>query len=99
MPGASVLETRAGEVRADFKCGLKAPCRITHIQRLKDAADSLSYLLEIAGALKERLGRLLFQLPPNLKKDMLRLRKGKDRSGVASRGSRVKGPRPLTQDP
>ena len=32
-----------------------------------------SYLLEAAGALKEHLGALLFQLPPNLKKDVPRL--------------------------
>jgi uncharacterized protein YecE (DUF72 family) len=34
----------------------------------------VSYLLEVAGALKERLGPLLFQLPPYFKKDALRLR-------------------------
>ncbi len=74
MPSVSVLETWAGDVPADFKFVLKAPRQITHIHRLKDAADSVSYLLEAAGALKERLGALLFQLPPNLKKDVPRLR-------------------------
>ena len=74
MPKASVLETWAGEVPADFKFVLKAPRQITHIHRLKDTADSVSYLLEVAGTLKERLGALLFQLPPNLKKDVPRLR-------------------------
>ncbi len=74
MPKASVLEAWAAEVPADFKFVLKAPQRITHIQRLKDAGESVSYLLEVAGALKERLGPLLFQLPPNLKKDVPRLR-------------------------
>jgi uncharacterized protein YecE (DUF72 family) len=74
MPKASVLEGWAGEVPASFRFILKAPQRITHMQRLKDAADSVSYLLEVAGALKERLGPLLFQLPPNLKKDVPRLR-------------------------
>ena len=74
MPSVPVLETWAGEVPADFKFVLKAPRQITHIKRLKDAGDSVSYLLEVAGALKERLGPLLFQLPPNLKKDVPRLR-------------------------
>ncbi len=74
MPKVSVLEAWASEVPTDFKFVLKAPQRITHIQRLKDAGDSVSYLLEVAGALKERLGSLLFQLPPNLKKDAARLR-------------------------
>src|SRR5438045_6744172 len=74
MPKASVLETWAAEVPADFKFVLKASQRITHKQRLKDAGDSVSYLLEVAGVLKDRLGPLLFQLPPNLKKDVPRLR-------------------------
>src|SRR5947207_12032843 len=74
MPKESVLEAWAGEVSADFKFVLKAPQRITHMQRLKDAGASVSSLLAVAGALKERLGPLLFQLPPNFKKDAPRLR-------------------------
>src|SRR5213596_1156040 len=74
MPKAAVLEAWAAEVPVDFKFVLKAPQRITHMQRLKDAGDSVSYLLDVAGALKERLGPLLFQLPPYLKKDAPRLR-------------------------
>jgi uncharacterized protein YecE (DUF72 family) len=74
MPKASVLEAWAEEVPAKFSFVLKAPQRITHIQRLKDAGDSVSYLLDVAGVLKERLGPLLFQLPPNMKKDASRLR-------------------------
>ena len=60
MPKASVLEAWAGEVPADFKFVLKASQRITHMQRLKDAGDSVSYLLDVAGVLKERLGRCCF---------------------------------------
>ena len=74
MPKESVLEAWALDVPADFKFVLKASQRITHMQRLKDAGDSVSYLLKVAGALKERLGPLLFQLPPYLKKDLPRLR-------------------------
>ena len=74
MPKVSVLETWAADVPADFKFVLKASQRITHMQRLKDADDSVSYLLETAGALQGRLGPLLFQLPPNMKKDAPRLR-------------------------
>jgi uncharacterized protein YecE (DUF72 family) len=74
MPKASVLEAWAGEVPADFKFVLKALRRITHMQRLKDTGDSVSYLFEVAGVLKERLGPMLFQLLSNLKKDVPRLR-------------------------
>src|SRR5215475_10160025 len=74
MPKASVLEAWAEEVPVDFKFVLKASQRITHMQRLKDTGDSVSYLIKVAAALKERLGPLLFQLPPNMKKDLTRLR-------------------------
>jgi len=74
MPKPAVLEAWATAVPADFRFVLKASQRITHMQRLKDAGDSVAYLLKVASALKERLGPLLFQLPPHLKKDVPRLR-------------------------
>ncbi len=74
MPKSSVLQAWAAEVPANFKFVLKAPQRITHVQRLKDAAEALQYLLAVAGELQERLGPLLFQLPPNMKRDVPRLR-------------------------
>jgi uncharacterized protein YecE (DUF72 family) len=74
MPKASVLEGWAAEVPAGFEFVLKAPQRITHVQRLRDAGDSVSYLLGVAGTLKERLGPLLFQTPPYLTLDVKRLR-------------------------
>jgi uncharacterized protein YecE (DUF72 family) len=73
MPKASVLEAWSAEVPANFKFVLKASQQITHIKRLKNAADSLAYLLKVIATLKEQLGPLLFQLPPYLKKDAPRL--------------------------
>jgi uncharacterized protein YecE (DUF72 family) len=74
MPKASVLEAWAQEVPDNFSFVLKAPQQITHIKRLKEAEDSVAYLLKVADALKGRLGPLLFQLPPYLKKDIPRLK-------------------------
>ena len=74
MPKPSVLETWAADVPADFKFVLKASRQITHMRRLKEVGEPVAYLLKVATALKERLGPLLFQLPPNLKKDAARLR-------------------------
>ena len=74
MPKVSLLESWGAEVPADFRFVLKAPQSITHFQRLKDVDDPVSYLFDVAGALKERLGALLFQLPPSLKKDLPLLR-------------------------
>ena len=53
----------------DFKLTLKAPRRITHDRRLRDCADLVRQFLETAATLGPKLGALLFQLPPNLKKD------------------------------
>jgi uncharacterized protein YecE (DUF72 family) len=86
MPKASVLEAWGASVPADFKFVLKAPQQITHVQRLKEAGDSVAYLLEVGRALKERLGALLFQLPPYLKKDAPRLR---EFLGLLPRGCRA----------
>ena len=73
LPKPSVLEAWAAEVPANFNFALKAPQRITHFQRLKDSGDTLSKFLEVSDVLKKRLGPLLFQLPPNFKKDLPRL--------------------------
>jgi uncharacterized protein YecE (DUF72 family) len=73
MPTRALLEAWAGEVPADFKFVLKASQRITHHHRLVDADEDVGYLLDVAATLQQRLGALLFQLPPNLKKDAPRL--------------------------
>lgn len=74
LPTEAVLEGWAAEVPDDFRFVLKASQKITHIQRLKGVEDTLAYLLTVAKVLRERLGPLLFQLPPNMKKDAGRLR-------------------------
>ena len=74
MPKVSVLERWADEVPAGFRFAFKAPRQITHLQWLKDKDEVLSTLLEVVGMLRERLGPLLFQLPPTAKKDVPRLR-------------------------
>ena len=56
-----------------FKLTLKAPKRITHDARLRDCGDLVRYFLETAATLGPKLGALLFQLPPGLKKDLLLL--------------------------
>lgn len=74
LPTATVLETWTNAVPADFRFVLKAPEQITHRKRLQDAGDALAGFLEIAAQFQKRLGPLLFQLPPNFKKDVSRLR-------------------------
>ncbi|HZZ77212.1 MAG TPA: DUF72 domain-containing protein [Gemmataceae bacterium] len=73
MPTESVLQNWADQVPAEFQFALKAPEQITHRKRLIDAGDALAYFTDVAVKLKARLGPLLFQLPPNFKKDVPRL--------------------------
>ncbi len=74
IPKATVRDAWTAEVPAEFRFVLKAPQRITHIKRLKDVAEPVAEFLEFAAPLNNRLGPLLFQLPPNMKKDAARLR-------------------------
>ncbi len=73
MPNAELLERWARDTPDTFSLALKAPQRITHVKRLNDP-DSLAFFLKTAGALGGRLGPVLFQLPPFMKKDLDRLR-------------------------
>lgn len=73
MPNVRTLQGWAKETPECFTFTLKAPRRITHDLRLRDAGDPLTYFCETSKALKNRLGALLFQLPPFLKKDLARL--------------------------
>jgi len=74
MPDTALLERWAQEVPAGFAFTLKAPQRITHIKRLKDTASDVAEFTRRAAVLGDRLGMLLFQLPPSLRKDLPRLR-------------------------
>ena len=74
MPAEAMLERWSSEVPEDFAFTLKAPRRITHDMRLRDAQSAVAAFAGRAAALADKLGVLLFQLPPFLKKDLPRLR-------------------------
>ena len=73
MPTEKVLLAWAGDVPDGFTFVLKASQRITHRKRLRDAGEELAFFLRTANVLGPKLGPTLFQLPPNLKKDLPRL--------------------------
>jgi uncharacterized protein YecE (DUF72 family) len=52
-----------------FKFSLKAPQKVTHFARLKNCGDTMRYFCQVIADLEAKLGPVLFQLPPNLKKD------------------------------
>ena len=74
LPQASMIENWKVQVPDDFRFSIKATQRITHIKRLNNCAEETKYLLETAALLEQRLGVVLFQLPPNAKKDVDRLK-------------------------
>ena len=73
LPKAEVLEGWIAEVPDDFSFVLKCSQFITHVKRLKEPATPLAVLFNATKALGPRLGASLFQLPPNMKKDVERL--------------------------
>ena len=75
MPAETMLTQWSAQVPDHFTFTLKAPRRITHDNRLQAEAESnVTEFVRRAGALGHKLGALLFQLPPYLKKDLARLR-------------------------
>ncbi len=75
MPTSKIVAGWVTQVPPEFRFTLKAPKRITHDKRLRAAevADSLRTFVSVAGELGPQLAALLFQLPPNLKKDIVLL--------------------------
>jgi len=75
LPKRDVLLGWAEQVPEQFTFAIKASQRITHFARLKEeSASALDYLLQTTSALGSRLGPTLFQLPPNMQKDVQRLK-------------------------
>ena len=72
MPTPKLVAGWRTQVPAEFRFTLKAPKRITHDKRLRAAevAESLHGFLAAATELGPQRAALLFQLPPNLKKDL-----------------------------
>jgi uncharacterized protein YecE (DUF72 family) len=73
MPRSHVVETWRDSVPDAFRFVIKASRRITHQKRLKDAEEPMGFLLSRAEILGDRLGALLFQLPPNMAVNVERL--------------------------
>ena len=69
LPRPQVLETWRETVPADFRFAIKAARRITHQAKLADCEDSVQYLAQSLEALDGKLGCVLFQLPPYLRKN------------------------------
>jgi uncharacterized protein YecE (DUF72 family) len=86
LPRESVIREWAAQVPANFSFTIKASQRITHFQRLKpESVELVDYLVRTTSVLGDRLGAILFQLPPNMKKDLDRLHGFLDRLPASPR--------------
>lgn len=74
LPKPEVLESWFEQTPDAFQFAIKASRRITHIKRLNDVEEATAYLMETTETLKQKLGPILFQLPPNAKKNTERLK-------------------------
>jgi uncharacterized protein YecE (DUF72 family) len=72
MPSATTLESWVSQTPAGFLFAVKAHMRITHILRLRDAAQATELFLRSIDPLRatRRLGPILFQLPPGFRADV-----------------------------
>jgi len=75
LPTSSTVTAWLDATGSSFRFSFKAPQRITHILRLKSCQDALYQFARALAPVAEgnRLGVILFQLPPNMKADTERL--------------------------
>lgn len=64
LPSGKTFRKWAETVPSDFLFSVKASRYITHMKKLKDPREPLERFMAGAGALGDRMGPVLFQLPP-----------------------------------
>ncbi|HEY51061.1 MAG TPA: DUF72 domain-containing protein [Dehalococcoidia bacterium] len=69
LPSEDAFKTWHRSTPPDFTFAVKVSRFITHIKRLRNAEEPLHNFLERAQILGEKLGPLLYQLPPGLHRD------------------------------
>lgn len=65
LPSAATFDTWRMSTPAGFSFAVKGSRYLTHQKKLLDPKPALDRLMEVAGGLGEKLGPILFQLPPN----------------------------------
>jgi len=66
LPSENAFNTWHDSVPADFTYAVKVSRFITHIKRLKDTGEAVEKFITRARILGDKLGPLLYQLPPNM---------------------------------
>ncbi len=73
MPNADAVEAWRSRVPEHFRFAVKATRRITHISRLANTEQPVDFLVERMNGFGDRLGCVLFQLPPTFRCNLKRL--------------------------
>lgn len=73
LPGEAAFQNWRTQVPPGFIFAVKASRFLTHIKRLKDPEEPLALFFSRAQHLKDAMGPVLFQLPPQLKLNLDRL--------------------------
>lgn len=74
IPSEKTIQTWSGATPTDFVFSFKAPQRVTHFSKLRGCAEVLRVLQTALSLAGEKLGPVLFQLPPSFSKDVELLR-------------------------
>jgi uncharacterized protein YecE (DUF72 family) len=74
MPNQDTVAAWRDEVPDAFCFAIKASRRITHQKKLIEVRDDVAHLFGVVDVLGQKLGPVLFQTPPFLKKDLAVLR-------------------------
>ena len=72
-PRLSTIEGWRDKTGPDFRLTLKGNKQITHTKKLVDAGEEVQNFYNLAGAAGDKLGCILWQLPPSLRRDDERL--------------------------
>ncbi len=73
LPERPALELWRDSTPSNFRFAVKGSRFLTHMKKLKDASVGLTRFLDAVEVLGEKLGPILFQLPPNWEIDLARL--------------------------
>ena len=73
LPSEEAFKNWYASAPSDFLFAVKISRFVTHIKRLKDSSEALHMFMSRAALLEEKLGPVLYQLPPSLHRDDERL--------------------------
>ncbi len=73
LPGESAVTRWFEATGSDFVFAVKGSRYITHVRRLKDVEPAVQQFIERLSALGNKLGPILWQLPPSMRRDDGRL--------------------------